>query len=131
MLLLDSSVWIDYLRGHRTAAAVRQLIKDPVELVTTEPIVMELLAGADTPTRAKAIEQLVNGLPVLSVDPHLDFRSAASHYLSARRSGHTVRSIVDCLIAAVAIRTGAQLVHADADYDVLAACTTLAARRLS
>jgi predicted nucleic acid-binding protein len=127
MLLVDTSSWIEYLRNTGTPAArhVNELIADGADLATTEPIVMELLAGGDTPARAAALEQLVNGLPVLAVDPRLDFRQAATIFLSVRRTGGTPRSLVDCLIAAVAVRHDVDLVHDDSDFVDIAACWPL------
>jgi predicted nucleic acid-binding protein len=86
---------------------------------------MELLAGADTPARLDAIEKLTNGLPVLGVDPALDFRQAAAVFLAVRRTGRTVRSLIDCVIAAVALRHEVPILHRDADFDAIAACLPL------
>lgn len=132
MLLVDTSVWIEYLRGTATRAtdAVTALVEARVELATTEPVVMELLAGGDTPARAAALERLVNGLPVLSVDPRLDFRQAASIHLAVRRTGRTPRSLVDCLIAAAAVRHDVELLHSDVDFDVIAQTWPLRVRSL-
>ncbi|MBA2324479.1 MAG: PIN domain-containing protein, partial [Pseudonocardiales bacterium] len=64
-------------------------------------------------------EKLISGLPLLAVDAFVDYRSAAAAARASRLNGHPIRSIVDCLIAAVAARTGAALVHRDRDYDYL------------
>ncbi|MGH3430784.1 MAG: type II toxin-antitoxin system VapC family toxin [Terriglobales bacterium] len=127
MILVDTSAWIDYLRGTETVAtrALTDLIQRGEDLVTTEPIIMELLAGADTSARAMAIEQLTNGLPLLSVDVRLDFRQASAIFLAVRRNGNTVRSLVDCLIAAVALRRDVAVLHRDSDYVAIAACLPL------
>ena len=121
MILVDTSAWVDYLRDRRTvvAKALTALIERNAELATTEPVIMELLAGADTPARGEALERLANGLPLLGLDPRLDFRAAAHLYAEARREGRTVRSLIDCLIASVAIRHDVPLLHKDADYDVI------------
>jgi predicted nucleic acid-binding protein len=129
MILIDTSAWIEYLRATGSAAAVevRRLLADEAEQVAMcEPVAMEILSGvSDDATYAK-LERLVNGLPSLGVDNAVDFRAAARIYRAARRSGQTIRSINDCLIAALAIRHGARIVHRDADFDVIAAMTTLA-----
>jgi predicted nucleic acid-binding protein len=57
------------------------------------------------------------------VDPHLDFHRGASLYRDARAQGRTVRRLIDCLIAAVALRHDAVLVHKDADFDAIATIT--------
>lgn len=132
VILVDSSVWIAHLRGGPgpTAAGLLQLIEAGDELAITEPIAMELLAGADTDIRAAAIEQLVNGLLLVTVDPHLDFHQAATVFRAVRRTGRTPRSMVDCLIAAIATRHDVELAHNDADFDAIAACWPLRTRPL-
>ena len=130
MILIDTSAWIEYFRATGSAAAleVRRLVSvESDQLVMCEPIAMEILAGATDDGTHTKLEQLVNGLPSLGVDPVVDFRTAAAMYRAARRSGRTIRSIVDCLIAAVAIRHGARLVHRDADFDGIAAIVDLSA----
>lgn len=127
MILIDSSTWIAHLRGqsNRTATGMLDLIETGTELAITEPIAMELLAGADTDTRAVAIDRLVNGLVLLSVESHLDFHQAAAIFRAVRRTGHAPRSMVDCLIAAVATRHDVELAHNDADFDVISECWPL------
>jgi len=119
--LVDTSVWIDYLRGDDTSATawLRTELRTADLPAITEPIVMELLAGASAASLPK-LERLSDGLPVLSVVPELDYRDAAALYRAARRSGRTVRRLADCVIAAVALRTGATVVHKDVDFEVLA-----------
>src|SRR4051794_9441754 len=122
MILVDTSAWVDFLRGADTPArvAVRELIARHFdELVLCEPIVMELTAGASDPAALDRIGQLVDGLPSLNVEPLLDFRAAAALHRLARSNGETVRSIVDCLIAAVALRHGVTLVHKDRYFEAL------------
>jgi predicted nucleic acid-binding protein len=133
MLLLDTSGWIEYLRdtGSPACTEVARLLRQPELLATTEPIVMELLAGASTPRALRDLEILTAGLTLLSIDVALDYHDAAAIYRAVRASGCTVRRMNDCLIAAVAARTEATLVHRDADFDVIADCVTLQIRRLA
>jgi predicted nucleic acid-binding protein len=91
------------------------------EVATTEPVVMELLAGANTDRLFGRIEKLMGGMQLLPVDASVDYRDAAIACRAVRRGGHTVRKTMDCLIAMVAVRTGARLVHRDRDFDLLAA----------
>lgn len=130
MILVDTSAWIEYLRATGSAAAVevrRLLSEQATQVAMCEPIAIEILAGAIDETTHARLEQLVNGLPSLSVDNALDFRVAAGIYRAARRTGQKIRSLNDCLIAAVAMRHGARIVHRGADFDVIAAMTTLVA----
>jgi len=129
-LLVDSSVWIAVLRGHvpglEDRLAKRTL--DGSRVVMCEPIAMELLAGARADALAE-VERLVDGLPSLALDPALDFRVAADLARRASRTGRSVRSSMDCLIAAIATRHDALLVHHDRDFDVLASVSSLRAQR--
>jgi predicted nucleic acid-binding protein len=128
MILVDTSAWIEYLRatGSPAAVEVRRLLSGQAnEVAMCEPVAMEILSGAVDDGRHAKLEQLVNGLPSLSVDNAIDFRSAAGICRTARRAGQTIRSLNDCLIAAVAIRHDARIVHRDADFDVIARMTTL------
>lgn len=130
MILVDTSAWIEYIRATRSSAAseVRRLVSDDTaQIAMCEPIAMEILSGATDESTYPRLERLVNGLPSLSVDNTLDFRAAADIYRAARRRGETIRSINDCLIAAVAIRHRARIVHRDADFDVIARITSLEA----
>lgn len=132
-VLVDTSVWVDYLRGDdtRATAGLRETLRDRRESVCmAEPVAMELLAGATDEAMLARLERLANGLPGLTVDPALDFRSAAAVYRGCRRAGRTVRNLTDCLIAALAIRHGVSLLHKDADYDAIAAVAPLQAQSL-
>lgn len=122
MILVDSSVWIAFLRGTGGAAAARLegLISSDRELAITEPVIMELLAGAVAPRERARVEALVNGLPLIPIDPVGDFRDAADLYRASATNGHPIRSMTDCLIAAVAIRRGLPLLQQDRDFAFLA-----------
>lgn len=131
MILIDTSAWVEYFRATGSSAGheVRRLIStEPDRVVMCEPIAMEILSGAVRDDTHAKLTDLVNGLPSLRVDDAVDFRSAAAIYRTARRAGKTIRSITDCLIAALAIRHGATVAHRDADFDVIAALTPLQAR---
>jgi predicted nucleic acid-binding protein len=124
LLLLDTSVWIEYLRDTGSAACqeVERLLQhDLGALATTPLVVMELLAGATTPTAVAQLERLTGGLPLLLLDQPLDFPAAAAVFRAARQQGTTVRGLIDCLLAVLAQRHGATLVHRDADLARLAA----------
>jgi len=132
VLLLDTSGWIEYLRdtGSPACAEVARLLRRPQALATTEPVIMELLAGASTPPALRDLETLTAGLALLSVDITADYHDAAAIYRAARSAGRPVRRMNDCLIAAVAARTNATLVHRDADFDTIADAIPLDIRRL-
>jgi predicted nucleic acid-binding protein len=121
--LIDTSAWVEYLRATGSAAnvAVRELLRDsPGTVATTEPVVMELLAGATSARAFGQLQTLTGGLRLVRVDAALDYTDAAVAFRAVRAGGGTVRKLLDCLIAVVAVRTGATLVHRDRDFDVLA-----------
>lgn len=127
MILVDSSAWIELLRGrsHPVGSTLEGLIAEGADLAVTEPVLMEVLAGAPTPEAlARAREQLV-ALPILQIEGLADFEQAADIYRMCRAAGETVRSQIDCLIAVPAIRHGATLLHNDRDFEVIARHTKL------
>ncbi len=129
MILVDTSAWIEYFRATKSVAAteVRRLLSDKTgQIVICEPVAMEILCGATNDTQL-TLERLINGLPSLPVENAVDFRAAADIYRAARRAGKTIRSINDCLIASVAIRNEAHVVHCDADFEVIGEITDLQA----
>lgn len=127
MILVDTSAWIEFLRGtdDPVVARLSHLIESGEELALTEPIVMELLAGATSAPLEKSIGMLVDGLPIVPLDARLDYRAAAQLYVASRRNGHPIRSLVDCLIAAVAVRRDLPVLHRDRDFDFLAEISPL------
>ena len=131
VILVDTSVWIEHLRRTQSRAHLefRQLATtDPLALATCEPVAMELLAGPTDPFTVRRIEDQLGTLEDLTVDPSLDFRAAAALARAVRGTGHTVHSMTDCLIAAIALRHGATVWHCDVDYVRLASVTALSQR---
>jgi predicted nucleic acid-binding protein len=127
VIVVDTSVWIDVLGGRRTRQARRciALIEggDPVAL--TDVIFAEVLQGLRSDDEAEQVERHLRAFPILRLEGLDDFALAASLYRAARSQGVTIRNTLDCLIAAPCVRTGAPLLHADADFDRLATCSSL------
>ena len=119
MILVDTSGWIEYLRATESSVcqAVEGLLDDDVAIC--DAVSMEVLAGARD---ERHLGQLRALLARTTVVPTMaaDFDEAAALYRVCRRNGETVRKLIDCLIAAVAIRTGSPVLHADRDYAALA-----------
>ena len=88
-------------------------------------IAMELLLGPTDELAVRRIERLVDSVTSLAVVPELDFAAAAALFRAVRRLGHTPRSSLDCLIAAIAIRHDAELLHQDADFEAIAEVSDL------
>lgn len=126
MTLVDTSVWVDFLRqpAETVPVELRDLLHAQSAAIC-EPIEMELLFGPGNEVALRRVERLIGSLDMLGIRPDLDFRDAAAIFRAVRRSGRTVRSKVDCLIAAVAIRHDVPLLHRDADFEVIGAVTDL------
>jgi hypothetical protein len=127
MILVDSSAWIELLRatGHPAHRALRHHLDAGSPLATTEVVVMELLAGARRDRERDRLRERLLALPLLRLRGMPDFEGAAALYRRCRGRGEAVRRLVDCLIAAVAIRERATVLHNDRDFDVLARHTRL------
>jgi predicted nucleic acid-binding protein len=127
MIVVDTSVWIDVLGGRRTRQARRcvELIEGGEPVALTDVIFAEILQGFPSDEEAHVVEQHLRAFPVLRLEGLDDFALAAGLYRTARRAGVTIRNTLDCLIAAPCVRTGAPILHADADFDRLASCSSL------
>ena len=127
MIVVDTSVWVDFLRGRRTRQARRcaELIEGGEPVALTDVIFTELLQGLPSEEEAALVERHLRAFPILRLEGLDDFVLAAGLYRAARRQGVTIRKTLDCLIAAPCVRTGAPLLHADADFDRLASCSSL------
>ncbi len=124
MILIDSSAWIEFLRdtGSPVCKRVDRLLA--AELATCHPIRMEVLAGARSEEHLRDLRRLLARASLLPTEP-ADYEEAAALYRTCRREGQTVRRLMDCLIAAIAIRAGVPVLHADSDFVTLARHTPL------
>lgn len=124
VILVDTSAWVEFLRdtGSSTCDAVDRLLG--AEIAVCDPVAMEVLAGARSERHLEDLRRLL-AMPVVLPTRPVDYDLAASLYRACRSKGETVRKLIDCLIAAVAIRSGVEVLHADADFDVLARHTEL------
>ena len=120
MLVVDSSVWIDFFNGDDAPAAEllgHLLDHGEVRLVVPDLVLFEVLRGFRLESDLRTARQLMHGLEVeSSVDPELAL-FAAEHYRHLRSRGHTVRSAVDVLVAAFCIERDYALLHDDRDFD--------------
>jgi hypothetical protein len=120
--LVDTSAWVEYLRatGSDVHREVQRAIERERPMHTTDVVVMEVLAGARDERHAVQLRRLLFSCEFVAIDGLADFEHAAALYRGCRRRGETVRSLNDCLIAAVAIRVGLDVLHKDRDFDVIA-----------
>ncbi len=125
--MIDTSAWVEFLRGTESPVClhVRRLIAHRAPVATTEPIVMEVLAGARDDRHLRSLRRLVLGGRMLPVRGLSDYEEAAAVYRTCRRAGLTVRRMVDCLIAVISIDSDAALLQSDGDFDLIAQRTAL------
>ena len=122
MILADTSAWVEYDRatGSEVDLRLNDIIGKDGPLAVTDPVVMEVLAGARTDQRATDLRRLLLRFDLLRFDIAADFHAAARIYRSCRRAGVTPRGMIDCMIASVAVRHGAVLLAHDADMSRVA-----------
>ena len=94
---------------------IAYLVSSDGPLAVTEPVIMEVLAGARNAQRESDLRRLLGRFPLLGVEAPTDFDGAAAIYRRCREAGVTPRGLIDCMIAAVALRYGATLLALDAD----------------
>jgi predicted nucleic acid-binding protein len=117
VILVDSSVWVEYDRATGSTPHLRleELIQTDGPVAVTEPIVMEVLAGARDEKREGDLGRLLGRFQLLGFDAVTDFDGAMTIYRRCRAAGVTPRGMIDCMITAVAWRSGAALLSHDAD----------------
>jgi len=117
MILADTSAWVEYDRATGSAVhrRVAELIATDGPLAVTEPVIMEVLAGARSDERELDLRRLLLRFTLLGFDAAADFDAAARIYRRCRAAGFTPRGMVDCMIVAVAWRHGASLLAEDVD----------------
>ena len=124
MILVDTSAWIEFLRdtGSPVCTLVDELLAD--EIAVCDAVRMEVLAGARDESHLVSLRRLLARATVLPT-LETDYEDAAALHRRCRRRGETVRRLIDCLIASVAVRADVPVLHNDGDFDVLARQTEL------
>ncbi len=122
MILVDTSAWVEYDRATGSPADRRlaELITVDGSVSVTDPVVMEVVAGARSDERETDLRRLLLSFELLHFDAAVDFDAAARIYRACRRAGVTPRGMLDCMIASVAHRHGAALLASDADLNRIA-----------
>ncbi len=130
MVLVDTSAWIEVFRRPSRLDIESEVDFDAI--VTCLPVVQEVLQGFTTEDAFRKGREAMLALPIVE-SPMREalFTEAVDLYRRARRVGLTVRSSVDCLIAACAIRHDLEVLHSDRDYPALARVSELRQRPLS
>jgi len=124
VILIDTSAWVECLRD--TGSPICQRVDDllAAEIATCDAVRMEVLAGARSEPHLQQLRRLLARASILPTES-VDYDAAAALYRTCRQQGQTVRKLIDCLIAAVAIRGEVPILHRDPDFDSLEQHTAL------
>ena len=120
MLLVDSSVWIDVVRGGITQGASFLEQRDEEELALTGVVFQEVMQGVTDDRVYDRLRDMFMAMLLLQPRELSTYEIAAQLYRRARAQGFTIRKPTDCLLAALALEHGALLVHNDRDFVFLA-----------
>ena len=126
MILVDSSVWIDFFRGtrNRPAEQLSYWLQDSdatVDIAVADLVVFEVMRGFSLGKEQTRARELLLALDVVEIGGLGNALTAAEHYRALRAQGYTVRSPIDVLLASYCIANGYLLLHRDADFDVMTA----------
>jgi predicted nucleic acid-binding protein len=117
MILVDSSVWIDVLRGVNTPqVAFLQENLGQTPMIIGDLILTEVLQGVPTESLARRTESYLLNFPVVELGGERNAIQAAHHFRHLRAKGYTIRKTVDLLIATWCIANDMQLLHNDRDF---------------
>jgi predicted nucleic acid-binding protein len=118
VILVDSSVWIDWFRGTPTPAADRlDTMLGREELLVGDIILTEVLQGFAADTDFRTARTALAAFPLIAIATPATAETAASHYRALRQRGVTVRKTIDTLIATRCLADGLALLYSDRDFD--------------
>ncbi len=127
MILVDTTVWVDFFRGtdSRFGRTLRRLLEQEEDLCLTGIHLTEILQGVRDDLSHQQIRRRLLAFPIYQPEGVSTYLHAADIYRYCRKKGKTVRKTVDCIIAAVAIENNLRLFHNDRDFNQIASCTRL------
>jgi predicted nucleic acid-binding protein len=127
MILVDTSVWIDFFRGRNTPrrSLLHELIVGDEDLCAVGIILTEILQGIKDDKANHEMRGYLLEFPLYNPSGVTTYIEAANIYRRCMRKGKTIRTTIACLIAAVAIENELTVLHNDSDFDRIAQCTEL------
>lgn len=117
MILVDTSAWVEFDRatGSPVDLRLQHLIADTDDVAVTEPIAMEVLAGARDGHRERDLRRLLARFALVPFRPTSHFDGAVRIYRTCRSAGVTPRGLIDCMIVAVAMSASIPVLAHDRD----------------
>jgi predicted nucleic acid-binding protein len=129
VITVDSSVWIDYLKGTNTLQTKQldaMLGDSSIDFVMLDVVLTEVLRGIRSDHEYKNTQVALTALPVHQAGGEAIATHAAQIYRKLRREGQTVRSIIDLLVASWCLNSDADLLHNNRDFAVISKAFPLA-----
>ena len=119
ILLVDTSVWIDFFAGRDTqqTQVFKGAVREGVDVALTGVVLAEILQGVPSDPEFTRLRRDLSFFRLLHPMSEETYVRAATLYRKGRKQGVTIRSLVDCLIAAIAMEYGATILHRDRDYE--------------
>ena len=127
MILVDTSIWIDFLRGENSLERrmLHKLIEDEEEISITGIILTEILQGIKEDKKYQITKNYLLEFPMYEPSGINTYIDAARIYRECRNNGKTIRSTIDCIIAAICLENDLSVLHKDRDYDIIQECVGL------
>jgi predicted nucleic acid-binding protein len=127
VIVVDTTVWIDFLEGKGSAfdRHLSALLEMDAPIALVDIVYAEVLQGIRDDAMWQETRLSLRAHPILRPRGIETFEMAAHLYRSARRRGLTIRRSVDCLIAATCLESAAEIYHNDRDFDALARVSDL------
>ena len=118
MTIVDSTVWVDYLRGFSNSETNHlDRILATERLGLTDLILCEVLQGVEGESSAASVLRELRRFEIFETGSQLLAVESAKNFRALRRQGKTVRKTIDCLIATFCLTHGHSLLHRDRDFD--------------
>jgi predicted nucleic acid-binding protein len=122
VILVDTSVWIDFFNGVDSIEAyhLRDSICDARQLTVPGLVLTEILQGLRSDGDVERVDRALSALDPSPELDSTDYRKAADIYRGCRARGFTIRSTIDCLIAQLCLRHDYELLAKDRDFESIA-----------
>lgn len=121
MIVVDSSVWIDFLNGRKAAHVERlQAVLGVDEIIVGDLMLCEVLQGLDNERAARQVESLLRRFEIVPMAGEAIAVAAARNFRSLRKRGITIRKTIDLLIGTWCIENRRPLLHNDSDFRPMA-----------
>lgn len=127
MILVDTSVWIDFLKDVDSphCRVLDRLIENAEDVSITEVVLTEVLQGIKDDRAFRMVKGYLLEFPIYRPKGVQTYLQAAQIHRDCRKKGKTVRKTVDCIIAAICLENDLTLLHKDREFDLIQECAGL------